>query len=212
LSPAEFVKKILIDRLQVKFISVGADFRFGNQRAGGTGELQALASQHQIASYIVPLALNAEQRVSSSQIRAALLAGDLTTTKDLLGRNYTIVGIVGKGQQIGRSIGFPTANIQYPPDKFLPRQGVYFVVVDTPTIKGLPGVMNIGKRPTVDGSKMAAEVHLLTWQGDLYGQNLAIELQQFCRSEQKFSSLDALTAQIEADCTAAREFFQISRV
>ena len=126
-----------------------------------------------------------------------------------MGRYYSIVGTVINGQEIGRSIGFPTANIEYPPEKFLPRQGVYCVRVDTPTAAQLPGVMNIGKRPTVDGTTMTVEVHLLDWDGNLYGQELKIYLHQFLRSEQKFPSLAALTNQIQADCDAAREYFGI---
>jgi riboflavin kinase / FMN adenylyltransferase len=171
LSPQEFVTQILNDRLQSKFVSVGEDFRFGNQRAG--------------------------------------MATDLQLTQALLGRAYSIVGTVINGQEIGRSIGFPTANLKYPPEKFLPRQGVYCVRVDTATQQQLPGVMNIGKRPTVDGVNTNVEVHLLDWDGNLYGQQLTIYLHQFLRSEQKFPDLTALTNQIQSDCDTARIFFKI---
>jgi riboflavin kinase / FMN adenylyltransferase len=212
LSPSAFVDRILVGKLQAKFVSVGADFRFGNQRAGNTADLEILSRNSGMTTYIAPLELSGDKRVSSSQIRAALLAADLPATRDLLGRDYSIVGVVVPGQQIGRSIGFPTANLQYPPEKFLPRQGVYCVTVDTAAESGLPAVMNIGKRPTVDGTKMSAEVHLLAWQGDLYGQTLTLTLQKFLRSEQKFPSLDALTSQIKADCTAAQSFFGLAEI
>jgi riboflavin kinase/FMN adenylyltransferase len=207
LSPQEFVSEILDRKLQAKFVSVGADFCFGKQRSGNAKNLEEIAAQYQIQSHIASLALNGESRISSSGIRAALLAGDLQVASNLLGRNYMIVGQVVQGQQIGRSIGFPTANLAYPPEKFLPRQGVYCVWVDTPDQKQLRGVMNIGKRPTVGGLNTTVEVHLLDWHGDLYGQELRIHLLQFLRSEQKFPSLEALTHQIQKDCDRAKDFF-----
>ena len=211
LSPQEFVDRILVQQLQAKFISVGEDFRFGNQRAGNASDLVTLTANVGIPTRIAPLETNSDSRISSSRIRAALLAADLTLTQELLGRYYSIVGTVVNGQEIGRSIGFPTANLKYPPEKFLPRQGVYCVRVDTPTATQLPGVMNIGKRPTVDGVNTTVEVHLLDWEGDLYGQQLTVYLHQFLRSEQKFPDLVALTNQIQADCDTARVFFQLDK-
>jgi riboflavin kinase / FMN adenylyltransferase len=207
LSPQEFVSQILEQQLQAKFISVGEDFRFGNQRAGNATDLVTLTAAAGIPTRIAPLEMDGGSRISSSRIRAALLAADLRLTQELLGRYYSIVGTVVNGQEIGRSIGFPTANIKYPAEKFLPRQGVYCVRVDTPEAKQLPGVMNIGKRPTVDGVNTTVEVHLLDWDGNLYGQQLTVYLHRFLRSEQKFPSLAALTNQIQADCDTARVFF-----
>lgn len=210
LSPLEFVDRILAGQLQAKFISVGEDFRFGNQRAGTATDLVTLTADMDIPTRIAPLEMDGASRISSSRIRAALLAADLKLTQELLGRYYSIVGTVVNGQEIGRSIGFPTANLKYPISKFLPRQGVYCVRVDTATATQLPGVMNIGKRPTVNGVNTTVEVHLLDWDGDLYGQQLTIYLHHFLRSEQKFADLTALTNQIQADCEAAKSFFQLS--
>jgi riboflavin kinase / FMN adenylyltransferase len=210
LSPQEFINLILVQKLQAQFVSVGEDFRFGNQRAGNATDLVALTAAAEISTRIAPLELDGDSRISSSRIRAALLAADLTLTQELLGRYYSIVGTVVNGQEIGRSIGFPTANLQYPADKFLPRQGVYCVRVDTPEATQLPAVMNIGKRPTVDGVNTTVEVHLLDWDGNLYDQQLTVYLHKFLRSEQKFPSLTALTEQIQADCDIARVFFQIN--
>ena len=211
LSPQEFVDRIVDRQLQAKFISVGEDFRFGNQRAGSAEDLVTLTAEIDIPTRIAALETNGDSRISSSRIRAALLAADLTLTQALLGRYYSIVGTVVNGQEIGRSIGFPTANLKYPAEKFLPRQGVYCVRVDTPEASQLPGVMNIGKRPTVDGINTTVEVHLLDWEGNLYDQQLIVYLHHFIRSEQKFPSLVALTEQIQADCNTAREFFQLNR-
>jgi riboflavin kinase / FMN adenylyltransferase len=210
LSPQEFVDRIVDRQLQAKFISVGEDFRFGNQRAGSASDLVTLTAELGIPTRIAGLETNGDSRISSSRIRAALLAADLTLTQALLGRYYSIVGTVVNGQEIGRSIGFPTANLKYPAEKFLPRQGVYCVRVDTPDASQLPGVMNIGKRPTVDGIDTTVEVHLLDWEGNLYDQQLIVYLHHFIRSEQKFPSLVALTEQIQADCDTAREFFQLN--
>jgi riboflavin kinase / FMN adenylyltransferase len=211
LSPQEFVDRIVDRQLQAKFISVGEDFRFGNQRAGSAIDLVTLTAEIDIPTRIAALETNEDSRISSSRIRAALLAADLTLTQELLGRYYSIVGTVVNGQEIGRSIGFPTANLKYPAEKFLPRQGVYCVRVDIPGASQLPGVMNIGKRPTVDGVNTTVEVHLLDWEGNLYEQQLIVYLHHFIRSEQKFPSLVALTEQIQADCDTAREFFQLDR-
>jgi riboflavin kinase / FMN adenylyltransferase len=209
LSPQEFIDRIIDRQLQAKFISVGEDFRFGNQRAGSASDLVTLTAELDILTRIAGLETNGDSRISSSRIRAALLAADLTLTQELLGRYYSIVGTVVNGQEIGRSIGFPTANLKYPAEKFLSRQGVYCVRVDIPGASQLPGVMNIGKRPTVDGVNTTVEVHLLDWEGNLYRQQLIVYLHHFIRSEQKFPSLAALTEQIQADCDTAREFFKL---
>jgi riboflavin kinase/FMN adenylyltransferase len=210
LSPVEFVEQILVKQLQPRFVSVGEDFRFGNQRAGAASDLVSITANYQIPTQIAPLEINQASRISSSRIRAALIAADLTVVRELLGRYYSIVGTVVNGQEIGRSIGFPTANLQYPSEKFLPQQGAYCVRVDTPEATQLPGVMNIGKRPTVNGVNTTVEVHLLDFDGNLYGQQLTVYLHHFLRSEQKFPSLAALTAQIQADCDTARKFFQMN--
>lgn len=212
LSPQEFIEKILVQRLQATHVSVGADFRFGHRRAGTALDLQAIASHYGIDVSIVSLEMCQGERISSSGIRQALEQGNIVHANRLLGRPYTLRGIVVKGQQLGRQLGFPTANLQLPPDKFLPRHGVYCVRVHHPTLPSLDSspaaVMNIGRRPTVDGMTLAIEVHLLDWSGDLYGQTLTVSLEEFLRPEQKFASLDELKRQIQADCEAARAFLK----
>jgi riboflavin kinase/FMN adenylyltransferase len=232
LSPQEFVEKILVQQLHAQQISVGQDFRFGWQRSGTATDLQAIAATFGIPVTIVPLQNfggdspqeTLRERISSSSIRQALEQGDLQRAKTLLGRPYTLTGLVVKGQQLGRTIGFPTANIQLPLEKFLPRQGVYAVrvLIGNESRKGsgaagekereilspspltCKGVMNIGCRPTVNGTNPSVEVHLLDWSGDLYGQTLTVQLEKFLRPEQKFASLEALKEQIQADCAIAR--------
>ncbi len=213
LTPQEFVETILVKHLQARHISVGQDFLFGHKRTGNAVDLEAIAASFGIDVTIVPLETFQGQRISSSAIRQAIQTGDLPMAERMLGRPYELVGQVVTGQQLGRTIGFPTANLQLPPHKCMPRQGVYGVKVTAPEVIGLErpilGVMNIGNRPTVDGLGQTIEVHLLDWSGDLYDQILTVELVQFIRPEQKFSSLDDLKAQIAVDCVAAREMLAV---
>jgi riboflavin kinase / FMN adenylyltransferase len=209
LSPQEFVDQILVEKLQAKHISVGQDFRFGHRRSGNADLLQQLAAQHGIEVTQVALQISDRgDRISSSAVRAALAASDIQTASRLLGRPYRLIGKVIQGQQVGRTIGFPTANLQLPPNKLIPAQGVYGVRVSGKDLNhgnAISGVMNIGNRPTVNGLEQTIEVHLLDWQGDLYDQELTVELLEFIRSEQRFPSLDALKAQISEDCAVARQ-------
>lgn len=213
LSPEQFVEQIIVKQLQAVFISVGEDFRFGYQRKGTGRDLKNIAADYGIEVQLNSLHKYGDRhqqqvRVSSSLIRQALAAGDMKTANLMLDRPYSLWGKVVTGQQLGRTIGFPTANLQLATEKFLPRFGVYAVDVlleqttEQPTIKG---VMNIGCRPTVAGAAPTIEVHLLNWSGDLYGQTLKVNLMQFIRPEQKFDSLEALKQQIKQDCQLVLE-------
>ncbi|HLO87098.1 MAG TPA: bifunctional riboflavin kinase/FAD synthetase [Nostocaceae cyanobacterium] len=227
LSPEDFVKKILVEQLQCHSISVGQDFCFGKKRMGTANDLQQLAAKYDIPVTIVPLQTDAsnlsttsnevdnqhleETRISTSFIRQTLEEGNIQKANSLLGRPYTLTGLVVPGQKLGRTIGFPTANLQLPKDKFIPRHGVYAVRVlilsqtqNTQPIQKL-GVMNIGNRPTVSGTHTSVEIHLFDYSGDLYSQKLVVELVKFLRPEQKFSSLEELKTQIQLDCTVAKE-------
>ncbi len=205
LSPQEFVEKILVQQLRSLSISVGQDFCFGKERRGTVTDLKAIASNFGIPTTIVPLHTCEGERISSSAIRQALEQGNLDRAKQLLGRAYSLVGTVVTGKQLGRTIGFPTANIDLPIEKFLPSNGVYAVKVCIAEDKSpIAGVMNIGNRPTVNGTNQSVEVYLIDWSGDLYGKILTVELEQFLRPEQKFESLDALKAQIIIDCDRAK--------
>lgn len=207
LPPEVFIEEVLLDRLQARHISVGADFRFGHQRQGDVTLLEKLATRRGAQVTVVDLAQKGGDRISSSRIRQALCAGDIDQVQQLMGRPYRLVGRVVQGQQLGRQLGFPTANLQVPSEKFLPRTGVYsalvFGVPGHPADAGLPSVMNLGVRPTVDGQNQSIEVHLLNWQGNLYGHTLTVALKGFLRPEQRFDSIDHLKAQIQADCEAA---------
>lgn len=214
LTPQDFVEEILIRRLQVRTISVGQDFCFGRQRSGTVEDLKAIATAFGAQVEIAPLQKLAGDRISSSAIRLALQSGQLDYATRLLGRPYTLIGEVIQGQQLGRKLGFPTANLKLPAEKFLPCRGVYAVRVwdfsESSSAKIMAGVMNIGLRPTVDGLAQTLEVHLLDWQGNLYGHTLGVTLEAFLRPEQKFESLTALTAQIQQDCDRARSLLSAS--
>jgi riboflavin kinase / FMN adenylyltransferase len=222
LTPEEFVEKILVQQLQATQVSVGHDFHFGSKRSGTAQDLQAIAAKYNIPVTIVPLETEdcdssspspEATPISTSFIRKILESGDVERTQHLLGRPYTLIGTVTKGQQLGRTIGFPTANLELPQDKFLPNLGVYAVRINrvSDTSEQLEplalGVMNIGNRPTVSGTNTTVEVHLFDWSTDLYGQKLAVQLEKFIRPETKFSSLEALKSQIQQDCIAAKVFF-----
>lgn len=211
LAPEEFVVKILVEQLQAKQISVGVDFRFGYQRKGTGIDLKTLAAKYNIevklnSLYTYQNASDEKIRVSSSLIRQALKSGEIETANQMLGRAYSLQGEVVTGKQLGRTIGFPTANLDIAPEKFLPRFGVYAVDVflDDTTLKG---IMNIGCRPTVAGEYPTIEVHILNWSGDLYGRNLKVNLIGFIRPEQKFASVEALKQQISQDCQLALESY-----
>lgn len=207
LTPTEFVEKVLVQALGVRAISVGQDFCFGRKRLGTSEDLKAIASLYGVTVHVVPLHTLKGDRISSSAIRQALQQGDVELANRLLGRPYALVGDVEYGQQVGRTLGFPTANLRLPAEKFLPRFGVYAVSVNgagLETDRNIPGVMNIGYRPTVAGTQQTVEVHLLDWTGDLYGQTLTVNLKHFLRPEQKFASLTELKAQIQQDVNKAR--------
>ena len=210
LSPREFVEEILIKHLQATHVAIGFDFRFGKGRTGTATDLQLIGAANGVDVIIVDrYPCEQGERISSSMIRQALEVGNLQRAYQLLGRYYTLVGQVVQGQQLGRTLGFPTANLQLPAEKFLPNYGVYAVEVSSPgepsNLETNPAVMNIGCRPTVEGEKPTVEVHLLGWSGDLYGQTLKVCLKEFLRPEQKFASLDELKAQIAEDCVRAEK-------
>ena len=213
LSPHVFVEAVLLDRLQAQHISVGADFRFGHKRLGDVSLLERLATRRGANVTVVELAQDEGDRISSSRIRQSLCAGDIAQAQQLLGRPYCLTGWVVRGQQLGRQLGFPTANLRVLPEKFLPRTGVYSVrvygVPGQTDHHGHPGVMNLGVRPTVDGQTQTVEVHLLNWHGDLYDCTLTVALKGFLRPEQRFDSLDHLKAQIQADCDAAQTILKV---
>ncbi len=205
LSCAEYVRKILVDGIGTKKLVIGYDHRFGRNREGN---FEYLRQHEQVSGFEVeeiPRQEIDELAVSSSRIRNHLKTGRIGEANELLGRPYSFSGTVVKGKQLGRTIGFPTANIQLHEDyKLIPANGVYVI---TATHNGQPyhGMLNIGTRPTVDGTYRTIEANLFDFEKDIYGEILAVELLKYLRPEQKFESLEALTAQIRLDKLAAQQ-------
>lgn len=185
--------------LEAKEIYVGEDFRFGKGRAGGLEDLQSVAP-----TKILPLLELFESPVKSSRIRDLLREGKVEEVQPLLGRPYAARGIVVEGDKRGRTLGYPTANLEVAPGKVLPL-GVF--AVRARTAQGTyGGVANIGHRPTVDGHTLRFEVHLFDFRGDLYGEDMKVEFLKKIRDEKKFSTLEELKAQIERDAEEARRY------
>ena len=201
---------LLAERLRPAIVVVGHDFRFG-RGGGGTAEmLQAAGQRLGFGVDIVAPVTLAGERLSSSAIREALAAGDLTRAERLLGRPYTMVGRVVRGEQLGRKLGYPTANIRFA-HRRLPVAGIFAVKVRVRGggAAGLPGVASIGTRPTVGGTEPLLEVHLFDFDGDLYGREIAVEYVKHLRPEQKFQSLEAMVAQIHEDAAQARRLLNV---
>ncbi len=209
LTPAPaFISDILVGALGVGDVVCGEGFMFGHQRAGNVTLLREAAASFGVHE-VAPRTGEGGVRYSSSLAREALRNADLDGAAAILGRRWAIEGLVETGDRRGRTIGFPTANIALG-EYLVPRRGVYAVraCVEAADEDGpmLNGAANVGVRPTVDGVRESLEVHLLDFDGDLYGQVLRVSFVAWLRGEQRFDGLDALKTQIAADCAAAREF------
>jgi riboflavin kinase/FMN adenylyltransferase len=199
LTSEEFVKKILVDQLQIQKIIIGYDHRFGRNRSADINDLIVFGKKYDFEVEQISAQEIDDIAISSTKIRTALAEGTISLANEYLGYNYFFSGTVIKGNQIGRTIGFPTANIQIKEDyKLIPKNGVY--IVKSYLKKELfYGIMNIGNRPTVNGTNQTIEVHFLNFNEELYKPEITIELLEFIRNEQKFDSLDALKNQIQND-------------
>lgn len=208
LSAAQFVDRVLVQSLQVRHLIVGDDFRFGQGRQGDFAFLQAAGNRlgfgvESLGSIVVD-----GERVSSSGVREALAAGDMERAVRLLGRPYIIDGRVVRGDQVGRQLGFSTANIRIKHNP-LPMTGVFAVEVRGLGQAMLPGVANLGIRPTLGGTRPLLEVHLFDFDCDIYGAHLSVRFVHKLRDEQRFPNLAALQAQIARDAVAARAHFKL---
>lgn len=207
-SAEDFVRSVLIGGLQLRHLVVGADFRFGKGREGDVSYLQSNADKFDFRTSCIEPVLDPQGvAYSSTRVREALSEGDVGTAASILGRPFQIEGTVVQGEQRGRTIGFPTANILLG-EYIRPRLGVYAVRAEMPGGEMVSGVANIGKRPTVDGLDERLEVHLFDFAGDIYGKNLNIHLQSFIRPEQKFANFEELKTQIVRDAETARHALQ----
>lgn len=207
LTAQDFISQVLIAHLQIKHLVIGDDFRFGSDRKGDFSLLRAAGLAQGFSVENTPTKVDDMtidgQRISSTRLRECLAAGDFQTTEQLLGRPYAITGTVIHGQKLGRKLGFATANIGLNRIN-VPLSGVYVVRLLDATGKTLHGVANIGVKPTVGNFKPSLEVHVLDFDGELYGQRLTVIFISKLREEQRFSGLEALKRQIEQDVAKAR--------
>jgi len=208
LSAQDFIAKVLVQGLGIKSLVVGDDFRFGCDRVGDFALLQQAGKQYGFTVYDTCTVEEDGERISSTRIRRALEAERFAEAERLLGHPYTIRGRVVYGQQLGRTIGVPTANVRLRRYRS-PLNGVFAVKLRLiGQDKWLPGVANVGLRPTVGGeTRPILEVHLLDFSGHLYGREVEVRFEKKLREEQKFPSLDALKVQIYSDIEQARQYF-----
>jgi riboflavin kinase/FMN adenylyltransferase len=206
LTAEEFVKIVLVDRFHIQKIIIGHDHRFGKNRTANIDDLIAFGKQYGFEVEQISVQEIQEVSISSTKIREALTEGKMTLANDYLGYNYFLTGTVSKGKQLGRTIGFPTANlIIKESEKLIPRNGVY-VVKSIINQKIVFGMMNIGFNPTVAGENLSIEVHYFDFETDLYDQKISISILEYLRVEQKFSSIDFLKSQLNKDKENALRF------
>lgn len=208
-SSERFVSELLVDRLGVGDVVVGHDYRFGHRAAGDVDRLTTLGASLGFSVVVVPPVVSDHSEpliISSTKVRQAIAEGELKLAGRLLGRPYCLKSVVVKGHQRGRTIGFPTANLEFPEGKIQPPHGVLAVRVRLCDGRWASGVANFGLRPTVEemGVHPLLEVHLFDFDEDLYGQEIFVELIAFLRPEQKFDSFSDLKTQIALDAERAR--------
>lgn len=205
LTAEEFVSTILVQRLNVKKVIIGYDHRFGRNRTANIDDMRLFGKKYGFAVEEISVQEVDEVSVSSTKIREALNKGDVTTAEHYLGTPYSLTGRVVHGLKLGRTLGYPTANIQVTEDyKLIPKDGVYAVYSYIGSRK-VYGMMSIGKNPTIEGKGASIEVYFFDFNGNLYDQKLTIEFVQYLREEQKFATIDLLKKQLQDDETAARK-------
>ena len=204
MSAEQFIRRVFVEGLGAEYIALGDDFRFGNSREGDFAFAQAMSEKFGYEVHQTSTIELSGERVSSTRIRETLAEGGFQEAALLLGRPYTMTGRVEHGKKLGRELGSPTANIRIGRIRS-PLAGVYVVLATGAGLDGVPGVANVGTRPTFNDSLQAnLEVHILDVDGDFYGQRLTVEFLCKLREEKKYESLEALKAGIAADIKQAR--------
>lgn len=207
LAPDDFIQRILLDGLDVKYLVVGDDFRYGKARSGNFEMLEQAGQRHGFPVVNMHTFCVESARVSSTRIREALQQGDLPGAEALLGRPFWMSGRVAHGDKRGRTIGFPTANI-FLHRTAVPVDGVFAVEMHGVDGQPLPGVANVGTRPTVGGTRSLLEVHLFDFDREIYGCHVRVSFLKKLRPERRFDSFDKLKQQIQQDAGQARDFFR----
>ncbi|MES2865111.1 MAG: bifunctional riboflavin kinase/FAD synthetase [Bacteroidota bacterium] len=208
LSPREFVAQVLVEKLNIQKIIIGHDHKFGKNRAADFNDLINFGKEFGFEVEEISAQQINEVSVSSTKIRNSLLEGNISLANDYLGYPYILSGNVVKGNQLGRTIGFPTANIEIPEEyKLIPKNGVYVVTANVNN-QVVFGMMNIGVKPTLGENKLSIEVHLLNFDSHIYNQKIQVNVLERLRDEQKFESFNALKSQLELDRKNTVAFFE----
>lgn len=206
LTALEFVKKVLVDQLHIQKIIIGHDHRFGRNRTANIDDLIAFGKEYGFEVEQISAQEIEAVSVSSTKIRKELKEGNVTLANEYLGYDYFLTGTITKGKQLGRTIGFPTANIKVLEEyKLIPKNGVYIVksCIDQKTVFGM---MNIGLNPTIPSEKLSIEIHYFNFDADLYDRKIVVSILKYIRPEQKFDSVDLLKAQLEKDKVTALDY------
>lgn len=208
-TPVDFVTRVLVDALRVQAVIVGSDFHFGHMRQGNVTLLREMGKRHDFTCepiVLVPRADGVNEPVSSTAIRRALAGGEIDSATRMLGRAHEVRGVVIEGDQRGRTIGFPTANVNIPAGMCLPADGVYAGIYRRPDGTEHSCAINLGRRPTfyTNQDYSLLEAYLLDFTGDLYGEDAAVQFVAFLRSEKQFGGLDELKEQLVKDIESAR--------
>jgi riboflavin kinase/FMN adenylyltransferase len=208
LSPTEYIKNILVDTIGIKHLIVGYDHRFGKDRAGGMTELEAEAKVYDYKIEVIPEQDINDVAVSSTKVRNALLSGKVALAANYLGYHFSMYGRVIKGDKIGRTIGFPTANIFIEETyKLIPSDGIYAVTVDM-SGQSFKGMAYIGQRPTINGMTRNIEVNIFDFNQEIYGQYITMTFLQFLREDVKFTGLETLKIQLQKDKEDTLAYFK----
>lgn len=207
LEAEDFVQEVLVNQLNIKYIMIGYDHRFGKNQRGDFALLKKMGEELGFEVEKLEAISQSDQNISSTKIRKALSEGDIQTTNEMLGYFYELSGEVIHGKKIGRTIGYPTANIEINDTKVWPQKGAYIVEVWLKN-QQYRGMLSIGTNPTVNGEKMSVEVYILDFSGDIYGEKLTIKFRDFLHEEIKFETLEKLVERLDEDkkLTEAFEF------
>ncbi len=208
LTAQEFVKTVLVDKFNVQKIIIGHDHRFGRNRTANIDDLITFGKEYGFEVEQISVQEIKEVSISSTKIRNALTEGNMALANEYLGYNYFLIGTILKGKQLGRTIGFPTANLQIKEDyKLIPRNGAYVVksIINQKTVFGM---MNIGYNPTIGGENLSIEIHYFDFEADLYDQKISVSILEYLRPEQKFDSVDLLKTQLEKDKETALNYIK----
>lgn len=205
LTGEEFVRQILVDKLNIKYLIIGYDHSFGKNKSGNFELLQKLSKELDFEVEQMEAINIHENNISSTKVRNALLAGNIIEANEMLGYSYSVSGTVVHGKKIGRTIGYPTANIETDPVKLLPKKGAYIVEVFVKD-KYYKGMLSIGTNPTVNGEKLTVEVYILNFDGDIYNEKITVAFRDFLHDEIKFEGLEKLIEKLDEDKRLTEEF------